>query len=73
MISQLAIPGLPGFRQAGQNPYVKSRSARSWNSQDWEKKGQVTIPRPVLKRLGPGAEIPLTVETTANGAIVRSK
>jgi len=34
------------------------------------KKGQVTIPRPVLKRLGLEGEVPLTVETTADGAIV---
>ena len=34
------------------------------------KKGQVTIPRPVLKRLGLEGEVPLTVETTPDGAIV---
>ena len=34
------------------------------------KKGQVTIPRPVLKRLGLEGEVPLTVETTTDGAIV---
>jgi AbrB family looped-hinge helix DNA binding protein len=34
------------------------------------KKGQVTIPRPVLKRLGLEGEVPLTVETTDDGAIV---
>lgn len=34
------------------------------------KKGQVTIPRPVLKRPGLEGEVPLTVETTADGAIV---
>jgi AbrB family looped-hinge helix DNA binding protein len=34
------------------------------------KKGQVTIPRPVLKRLGLEGEVSLTVETTADGAIV---
>jgi bifunctional DNA-binding transcriptional regulator/antitoxin component of YhaV-PrlF toxin-antitoxin module len=32
--------------------------------------GQVTIPRPVLKRLGLEGEVPLTVETTADGATV---
>ena len=35
-----------------------------------DKKGQVTIPRPALKRLGLEGEVPLTVETTADGAIV---
>lgn len=34
------------------------------------KKGQVTIPRPVLKRLGLEGEVPLTVETTPDGAIL---
>jgi len=34
------------------------------------KKGQVTIPRPVLKRLGLEGEVPLTVETMPDGAIV---
>lgn len=34
------------------------------------KKGQVTIPRQVLKRLGLEGEVPLTVETTPDGAIV---
>jgi bifunctional DNA-binding transcriptional regulator/antitoxin component of YhaV-PrlF toxin-antitoxin module len=34
------------------------------------KKGQFTTPRPVLKRLGLQGEVPLTVETTADGAIV---
>ena len=34
------------------------------------KRGQVTIPRPILKRLGLEGEVPLTVETTADGAIV---
>ena len=34
------------------------------------KKGQVTIPRQVLKRLGLDGEVPLTVETTPDGAIL---
>jgi AbrB family looped-hinge helix DNA binding protein len=34
------------------------------------KKGQVTIPRQVLKRLGLEGEVPLTVETTPDGAIL---
>lgn len=34
------------------------------------KKGQVTIPRPILKRLGLEGEVHLTVETTPDGAIV---
>ena len=34
------------------------------------KKGQVSIPRSVLKRLGLEGEVPLLVETTGDGAIV---
>lgn len=34
------------------------------------KKGQVSIPRSVLKRLGLEGEMPLLVETTPDGAIV---
>ena len=34
------------------------------------KKGQVSIPRRVLKRLGLEGEVPLLVETTGDGAIV---
>jgi len=34
------------------------------------KKGQVTIPRQVLKRLGLDGEVPLTVEITPEGAIL---
>ncbi len=34
------------------------------------KKGQVTIPRQVLKRLGLDGDVPLTVETTPDGAIL---
>jgi AbrB family looped-hinge helix DNA binding protein len=34
------------------------------------KKGQVTIPRSILKAIGIAGETPLLVETTADGAIV---
>ena len=34
------------------------------------KKGQVSIPRSVLKRLGIEGEVPLLVEATADGAIL---
>jgi len=34
------------------------------------KKGQVSIPRAVLKRVGIETEIPMLVDTTADGAIV---
>jgi AbrB family looped-hinge helix DNA binding protein len=34
------------------------------------KKGQVSIPKSVLKRLGIEGEVPLLVDTTADGAIV---
>lgn len=34
------------------------------------KKGQVSIPRSVLKRLGLEGQVPLLVETTADGSIV---
>jgi AbrB family looped-hinge helix DNA binding protein len=34
------------------------------------KKGQVSIPKAVLKRVGIAGEVPLLVETTEDGAIV---
>lgn len=34
------------------------------------KKGQVSIPKSVLKRVGISGEVPLLVETTEDGAIV---
>lgn len=34
------------------------------------KKGQVSIPRSVLKRLGLEGQVPLLVETTSDGSIV---
>lgn len=34
------------------------------------KKGQVSIPRAVLKRIGIDGEVPLLVETTEDGAIL---
>ena len=34
------------------------------------KKGQVSIPRAVLKRVGIAGEVPLLVETTEDGAII---
>ena len=34
------------------------------------KKGQVSIPRSVLKRVGISGEVPLLVETTEDGAII---
>lgn len=34
------------------------------------KKGQVSIPKAILKRLGLEGEVPLLVDTTSDGAIV---
>lgn len=65
------LAGTPGFRHTGSNCANKQRhQGAATEIAKLGKKGQVTIPRQVLKHLGLDGEVPLTVETTPDGAIV---